>query len=632
MINSLKNLPGKSLFENYPLVSDAKNGASAPGLDSSVYPRESDAAQKMAMSTKAIGESTRESWRQFWDASCVLESKSTTLTGFGQITEKRIFICAETIVNIATSTGASSHCCMICSNAGYWALTALMESISFLKEILDDLFTPDSWRVQCWDLLRKTEDTLKSLGGPGAQAVAAVLFDPPGGRRDLAPSPQEGSIATGQIARSLGGVGGGQDFGANKGTLIEDRQILQQSISAKIAKGSSGPADDEHHNLIVGTLQSCNDDQGRKTPEVDQLVPVIVHEEDPVVAAPLTVGSNPNSNAAGRRREDDQNLVVSPTLRNHVRPGSNIDSTVLQPEIFQENQHSEVVEQSIPRALTQPCGKGQPLIAHALTAEGHDASEDGTGRGTPLVLQDVRGGLRDKIDDGQGIGIKQSEIMYTLDATSQHGIAAPLTQKPYADNEAQDSKLIVQEPDPQRIFREEDEPSIFEPRVARNGRGQPAPVVPPLKAQNGQTGKGDGAPCVLHCSEVAPTINGTDNRTGNERTEADRLVTLPMQVRRLTPSEAERLQGAPDGMTCRCGVRPDCPDRRIPRWLDPTKFELGGCGHSACGCRCPDSPRYRMLGNSVAVPVFRWLADRIRHFSPSLSINNQEATANKASA
>ena len=50
-------------------------------------------------------------------------------------------------------------------------------------------------------------------------------------------------------------------------------------------------------------------------------------------------------------------------------------------------------------------------------------------------------------------------------------------------------------------------------------------------------------------------------------------------VRRLTPMECERLQGAPDGWT-------------------------------AVG-RQKDSPRYRQLGNAVAVPVFRWVGQRL---------------------
>ena len=57
-----------------------------------------------------------------------------------------------------------------------------------------------------------------------------------------------------------------------------------------------------------------------------------------------------------------------------------------------------------------------------------------------------------------------------------------------------------------------------------------------------------------------------------------------MQVRRLTPTECERLQGFPDGYT------------NIP-WRGKQE--------------APDGPRYKALGNSMAVPVMRWIGERI---------------------
>ena len=59
----------------------------------------------------------------------------------------------------------------------------------------------------------------------------------------------------------------------------------------------------------------------------------------------------------------------------------------------------------------------------------------------------------------------------------------------------------------------------------------------------------------------------------------------PMQVRRLTPTECERLQGFPDGYT-------NIPWRNKPE--------------------SPDGQRYRALGNSMAVPCMRWLGERIQ--------------------
>jgi DNA (cytosine-5)-methyltransferase 1 len=57
-------------------------------------------------------------------------------------------------------------------------------------------------------------------------------------------------------------------------------------------------------------------------------------------------------------------------------------------------------------------------------------------------------------------------------------------------------------------------------------------------------------------------------------------------VRRLTPTECERLQGFPDGFT------------QIPYRNKPAE-------------KCPDGPRYKALGNSMAVPVMRWIGQRI---------------------
>lgn len=58
-------------------------------------------------------------------------------------------------------------------------------------------------------------------------------------------------------------------------------------------------------------------------------------------------------------------------------------------------------------------------------------------------------------------------------------------------------------------------------------------------------------------------------------------------VRRLTPRECERLQGFPDDWTL-VSYRGRPSDR------------------------CPDTPRYRAIGNSMAVPVMKWIGERIQ--------------------
>jgi DNA (cytosine-5)-methyltransferase 1 len=71
------------------------------------------------------------------------------------------------------------------------------------------------------------------------------------------------------------------------------------------------------------------------------------------------------------------------------------------------------------------------------------------------------------------------------------------------------------------------------------------------------------------------------NHTGGVINPADR-----MAVRRLTPRECERLQGFPD-------------DHTLISWRNKPADE------------CPDGPRYKALGNSMAVPCMAWIGKRI---------------------
>lgn len=67
------------------------------------------------------------------------------------------------------------------------------------------------------------------------------------------------------------------------------------------------------------------------------------------------------------------------------------------------------------------------------------------------------------------------------------------------------------------------------------------------------------------------------------------IVDPPVGVRRLTPLECERLQGYPDGWT------------DIGEWTDKK-----GKRH-----READSPRYMALGNSIALPPWKWVMKRL---------------------
>ena len=80
---------------------------------------------------------------------------------------------------------------------------------------------------------------------------------------------------------------------------------------------------------------------------------------------------------------------------------------------------------------------------------------------------------------------------------------------------------------------------------------------------------------------VMPQINAKAGTGGGNLP----IVQRGMQVRRLTPVECERLQGFPDDYT-------NIPWRNKPE--------------------APDGPRYKALGNSMAVPCMRWLGERLQ--------------------
>lgn len=108
------------------------------------------------------------------------------------------------------------------------------------------------------------------------------------------------------------------------------------------------------------------------------------------------------------------------------------------------------------------------------------------------------------------------------------------------------------------------------------------------------TAKGPGAVAAVDFRNYTEDtdINGTLQAKSNGGTSynLNNCVRVRFIVRRLTPLECERLQGFPDGWT------------DIGEWTD-TKGKI----HK----ECTDSARYKALGNSIALPFWRFLAKRI---------------------
>lgn len=111
--------------------------------------------------------------------------------------------------------------------------------------------------------------------------------------------------------------------------------------------------------------------------------------------------------------------------------------------------------------------------------------------------------------------------------------------------------------------------------------GQPPAIAYAFKAGQGAKAGGIG-----YAEEQAPTLTSASSGTN-----LSPAVMQSMAVRRLTPIECERLQGFPD-------------DHTLIAWR----------GKDAADC--PDGPRYKAIGNSMAVPVMRWIGERIAAAMP----------------
>jgi DNA (cytosine-5)-methyltransferase 1 len=194
-------------------------------------------------------------------------------------------------------------------------------------------------------------------------------------------------------------------------------------------------------------------------------------------------------------------------------------------------------------------GDGLPLVAHSLRAAGADASEDGTGRGTPIVLVQQQ---------GSDVGTPDVSCLRRGNGSVQGGIPAiayAIQERAGAGDGCGPDGIGVREGVAYtQEARTRPQAVAFQTRIARNGRGQPKDTTDALTSCAAGT-HADSKPHVAYSGGV----------------------------RRLMPIECERLQGFPDHYT------------QVPYKGKPMA----------------DAPRYRMLGNSMAVNVMSWIGQRI---------------------
>lgn len=285
---------------------------------------------------------------------------------------------------------------------------------------------------------------------------------------------------------------GGRDFGAIVGGMVE----LGYSPSWRVL--------DAQYVRVDGF--------GRAVPQRRRRVFVVGNSGDwrrsaAVLFEPESLSGNPPP-----RREAGKGLTrdIAPSLTSGGRSDYPADSRG-QDAIIAIPSTGDVAHCLNAGGMGRQDYETETVIAHALRADGFDASEDGTGRGTPLVPVVAKTLTRGAESSGKG---------------------------GYAGR------------------RQEDDDNL----IAFNNTGQ---------------GWWDEA-------TVAATLRKGDDQGGGGARESS-IVAQQWAIRRLTPRECERLQGFPDDYT-----------------LIPYRGKLAA-----------DGPRYKAIGNSMAVNVMRWLGRRI---------------------
>lgn len=177
--------------------------------------------------------------------------------------------------------------------------------------------------------------------------------------------------------------------------------------------------------------------------------------------------------------------------------------------------------------------------------------------GEAICIQGSMIGRSDR-NGKHGSGIEQDGASFTLNCTDRHGVLA------FAQNTRDEVRIVGD--------------GTISGAIAAN---------PGMKQTTYICMADDNAKAAIDrdmCGSLK--VGGATPMIMQHRRSVTDVMTGKMVVRRLTPKECERLQGFPD---------------------DWTKIPYRGKASDDC----PDGPRCKAIGNSMAVPVMKWIGERI---------------------
>ena len=233
----------------------------------------------------------------------------------------------------------------------------------------------------------------------------------------------------------------------------------------------------------------------------------------------------------------------------------------------------------------------------------------------------------------RGDGYKESDVMYTLNATEQHAVAFADVHATLSANDGPKGPSSQMMKNPEENFV--GEPSYGIGRPAMN-QGYNAKFSFQIEEEVEPTLVAAGASGVAHPKyssskasffteaneECANTLVATDYKDPpivNDESEMDYI------VRRLTPTECARLQGFPDWW-CDGLETPEPTDEDIAKWREVFEIHARAIGNTAKPktdaqikkwLQNPksDSAEYKMWGNGVALPNVYFVLSGIKYYA-----------------
>ena len=233
----------------------------------------------------------------------------------------------------------------------------------------------------------------------------------------------------------------------------------------------------------------------------------------------------------------------------------------------------------------------------------------------------------------RGDGYKESDVMYTLNATEQHAVAFAEVHATLSANDGPKGPSSQMMKNPEENFVGEVSYGIGRPAM---NQGYNARFSFQIEEEVEPTLVASGASGVAHPrfssskasffteanEECANTLVATDYKDPpivNDGDEVDYI------VRRLTPTECARLQGFPDWWCDDLGI-PDPTDEDIAKWREVFETHAKAIGKTTKPksdaqirkwLQNPqsDSAEYKMWGNGVALPNVFFVLAGIKYYS-----------------